>query len=64
MNREEWKFNVLCDLYGTLSITQSIIFCNTRRRVEWLAEKMRSNDYTVSAIHGDLEQRERENIVS
>eukprot|EP01036_Dinobryon_divergens_P032856 gene32855-42535_t len=63
MAREEWKFNVLCDLYGTLSITQSIIFCNTRRRVEWLAEKMRSNDYTVSAIHGDLEQRDRESIL-
>ena len=30
----------LCDLYETLTITQAIIYCNTRRRVDWLSEKM------------------------
>ncbi|VDO02767.1 unnamed protein product, partial [Rodentolepis nana] len=41
VEREEWKFETLCDLYDTLTITQSVIFCNTRRKAEWLAEKMR-----------------------
>lgn len=32
--------DTLCDLYETLTITQAIIYCNTRRRVDWLSEKM------------------------
>jgi len=30
---EEWKFDTLCDLYDTLTITQSVIFCSTKRKV-------------------------------
>lgn len=40
VEREEWKLDTLCDLYETLTITQAIIYCNTRRRVDWLSEKM------------------------
>ncbi len=32
MEREEWKFDTLCDLYDTLTITQAVIFCNTKRK--------------------------------
>ncbi|KAG6613090.1 ATP-dependent RNA helicase eIF4A [Phytophthora cinnamomi] len=49
IDREEWKFDTLCDLYETLTITQAIIYCNTRRKVDWLTEKMQSKDFTVSA---------------
>lgn len=34
VEREEWKFDTLCDLYDTLTITQAVIFCNTKRKVE------------------------------
>ena len=50
VEREEWKLDTLCDLYETLTITQAVIFCNTRRKVEWLTEKMHARDFTVSAI--------------
>jgi len=64
VEREEWKFDTLCDLYDTLTITQAVIFCNTKRKVEWLAEKMRENNFTVSCMHGDLPQRERCQIMA
>ena len=32
VEREEWKFDTLCDLYDTLTITQAVIFCNTKRK--------------------------------
>ena len=32
VEKEEWKFDTLCDLYDTLTITQAVIFCNTRRK--------------------------------
>lgn len=47
VEKEEWKFDTLCDLYDTLTITQAVIFCNTRRKVDWLTEKMREANFTV-----------------
>lgn len=35
VEKEDWKFDTLCDLYDTLTITQAVIFCNTRRKVCW-----------------------------
>ena len=63
VEREEWKLDTLCDLYETLTITQAIIFCNTRRKVDWLADKMKSRDFAVSSMHGDMDQRERDLIM-
>ena len=63
VEKEEWKFETLCDLYETLTITQAIIYCNTRRKVDWLTEQMQSKDFTVSAMHGDMDQRERDIIM-
>jgi len=63
VEREEWKLDTLCDLYETLTITQAIIYCNTRRKVDWLTDRMTQKDFTVSSMHGDMDQRERELIM-
>ncbi|KAM9789838.1 LOW QUALITY PROTEIN: eukaryotic initiation factor 4A-II [Neosynchiropus ocellatus] len=63
VEREEWKLDTLCDLYETLTITQAVIFLNTRRKVDWLTEKMQARDFTVSALHGDMDQKERDVIM-
>lgn len=64
VEKEEWKFETLCDLYDTLTITQAVIFCNTRKKVEWLAAKMREQFFTVSCMHGEMHQKERDKIMS
>jgi len=64
VEREEWKLDTLCDLYETLNITQAVIFCNTRRKVDWLTDKMRAREFTVSSTHADIGQKEREIILS
>lgn len=56
---EQWKLDTLCDLYETLTITQAIIYCNTRRKVDWLTEQMTRKDHTVSSMHGDMSSEER-----
>ncbi|KAL6578616.1 hypothetical protein OROMI_008832 [Orobanche minor] len=63
VEKEEWKFDTLCDLYDTLTITQAVIFCNTKRKVDWLTAKMRENNFTISSMHGDMPQRERDAIM-
>lgn len=57
--REEWKFDVLDDIYKHLPINQLIIFVNKRARAEWLAEKMRLAGHTLEYIHGEMEVAER-----
>jgi len=63
-DREQWKFDVLCDLYDTLNIAQAVIFCNTRKKVEWLTDQLRAKDFTVSATHGELEQDQRSVVLA
>lgn len=55
VEKEEWKMDTLCELYETVAIVQSVIFCNTRRRVDILTEEMRKRDFTVSSTHGDMD---------
>ena len=54
VEKEEWKLETLCDLYETLTITQAVIFCNTRRKVDWLTDSMQKRDFTVSAMVGTI----------
>jgi len=60
VEKEEYKFSTLCDLYDTLTITQSVVFCNTVQTVEWLADKMREQNFTVCHMHGKMPQKERD----
>ena len=39
---------------------QAVIFCNTRRKVDWLQEEMTKRDFTVSCMHEDLDEAGRE----
>jgi len=64
VEREDWKLDTLCDLYDTLNITQAVIFCNTRRKVDELTTKMRAREFTVSSTHGDVGQKERDIILT
>ncbi|KAJ5768562.1 ATP-dependent RNA helicase eIF4A [Penicillium manginii] len=63
VEKEEWKLDTLSDLYETVTITQAVIFCNTRRKVDWLTDKLTARDFTVSAMHGDMEQGQRDVIM-
>jgi translation initiation factor 4A len=63
VDREDWKLDTLCDLYETLTITQAVIFVNTRKKVDWLTEQMAKRDFTVSCIHGEMEQKDRDVIM-
>lgn len=59
VEREDWKLDTLCDLYDTISIAKAVIFCRSRRQAEWLSEALTERDFTVSALHGEMPQRER-----
>ena len=55
VEKENWKIDILLDLYANLDITQALIYCNTKKRVLELTKAMNENDFTVSAMHGEMD---------
>ena len=64
VEKEEWKFETLCDLYDSLTISQAVVFCNSRKKVDWLTQQLRKSNFTVASMHGELPQRERDSVMS
>lgn len=60
---EENKFDVFIDIYNLISTTQAIIFCNTIRKVQWLEEQLKAQNFSITTIHGKMTQQERNSIV-
>jgi len=58
--KNDFKFETLCDLYGLFSTCQTIIYCNHHQSVEILSHKMQEQDFKVSYIHGGMNIAERE----
>lgn len=63
VERNEFKFDTLGDLYDLISVAQSIIYCNSKKMVNELTYNLTSKNYTVSSIHSDMTQEERSRIV-
>ena len=55
VEKEEWKIEVLLDLFSNLDINQALVYCNTKKRVLELEKTMNDNDFTVSAMHGEMD---------
>lgn len=62
-NSVEHKFEVLCGLYGLLTIGSSIIFVETRRTADKLASMMTAEGHKVSVLHAGLEKLERDRVI-
>ncbi|KAH0982393.1 hypothetical protein GBA52_009570 [Prunus armeniaca] len=63
VEEEEWKLDTVCELHDSLSTYPTVIFVDTTQKVEWLTDRMRSLDYTVSAIHVDTDLNTRDTIL-
>ena len=60
LDTDEYKYEALKDLYGVLSLSQSIIYCNSVRRVQELYEAMTTDNFPVCRIHSNMEKSERQ----
>jgi len=60
VEREEYKYPTITDLYNCISVGKAIIFCNRKSTIDWLAARMNEDDFTVSCIHADMSQEERD----
>lgn len=56
---DDQKYQTLKDIYGTISVSQCIIYCNSVRRVADLYSAMKEDGYPVCCIHSNMEKQER-----
>lgn len=61
---EEYKLDALTDLYKCISIGQAIVYCNKKNRADELKNALTQQNFSVSVLHGDMMQREREDIMA
>lgn len=58
------KFEVLARIIDANDIKLSLVFCNTKRRVDELAADLQSRGYSAEALHGDLRQDQRDKVMA
>ena len=56
---EEDKYRALANIFGSISIGQTFIFCQTKKSASFLAEKLRMDGHQVGLINGDLTVEQR-----
>jgi translation initiation factor 4A len=50
---ESWKLDCFCDIFESLTIQSSIIFCNTKERADRLHNTLTDRGFPVSVIYGE-----------
>ncbi|RCX17474.1 ATP-dependent RNA helicase DeaD [Anaerobacterium chartisolvens] len=62
--RESAKLDVLSRIIDAKNIKLSLVFCNTKKRVDELASSLQSIGYSAEALHGDMRQAQRDKVMS
>jgi len=60
---EHNKYRTLVQAISSRDKQRGIIFCRTKAATKELCEKMAKNGFAVGAIHGDLQQKERDKVM-
>lgn len=58
-----YKEEVISRLLVTYGFKRSIIFCNTKKMVDDLAENLKARGYQAEGLHGDMTQKQRDFVM-
>lgn len=64
VEHDEHKLNTILDIYNNISVLKSIIYCNKKEDVEWLASKLKENGFGVQYMHGEMNHTDRTNTIA
>tara|TARA_Y100000768_G_scaffold178359_2_gene133515 strand:- start:1032 stop:2207 length:1176 start_codon:yes stop_codon:yes gene_type:complete len=64
VKHNNWKYDVLTDIYNTINIAQCIIYINSKNRLQEIYHQLNKDDFPVGMIHGNLMTNEREQIMN
>jgi len=55
--KEEFKTEVLLELWEALAATQGVVFCNTARKAQYVAGELAAAGVLVSSLHAGIEEK-------
>jgi len=61
--RESNKVEIMSRLIDAGNVTRALVFCNTKRKVDELTDKLNTRGYSVEALHGDMKQASRDRVM-
>jgi len=62
--KEAAKLEVLARLIDTNEFKLSLVFCNTKRKVDELKTSLQSRGFAAEALHGDMRQEQRDKVMT
>ena len=62
--RPKNKNEVLCRLIDIYNPRLSVVFCNTKKKVDELISELKGRGYFADGIHGDMKQTQRDRVMS
>ena len=63
LDSDQQKFDVVKDIFGGVTISQTIIYCNSVKRVQDLTDALKQDGFPVSCIHSNFSEEERKEII-
>jgi len=64
VKNNEWKCDTLYDIYESISVSHTIIYCNSKRRVNDLANALQAKGFPIASIHGEMPSEMRKDIMN
>lgn len=62
--KEKYKLDDLTRLIDVYDISLGLVFCNTKRRVDYVVRHLKNRGYSVDGIHGDMKQKIRDKVMN
>ena len=58
------KFNSLTRLIEAYDVKLALIFCNTKKSVDFVAKHLKKQEFKVDSLHGDMTQQTRDKVMN
>ncbi len=62
--RESTKLDLLTRMIDAYNFKLTLVFCNTKRRVDELSSNLQARGYLSEALHGDIRQTQRDKVMA
>lgn len=64
VEKENYKLDTFCDLYDKICLGQSIVYVNSKKKLETLKNNLERRKFTISVIHSNMTASERTTVMS
>jgi len=62
--KQQARTEVMSRLIDLYDLKLSLVFCNTKKRVDELVERLKARGYLADGLHGDMQQNQRDRVMS